>query len=615
MGFRPLEQQGIERKSRFRPLAQEDVPTQEVSVPETRSNLLTDPIETLQRSGGEFAKGIAQTVMNPIDTGKALLGLAKGTIQKLTPGVQPDEALVDALANFYKERFGSIESIKKTALEDPVGFAADLSMFLGGAGILASGAGAVSKAGILSKAGQAASKAATFVDPLAASMRGVGTAVSSTSKKVLSPLSKASDAQAVQASEALGINVPASAISDARIVTLLESTGSKSIFGQKLFDMVDDSKNKLVKAADDLVRDTNASPDLSSAGIDIFKGAEKYRETFMDTKNDLYKRALKLEKSGPQIIVQPSESIKFIKTKLKEKLKAEELLGKSKDIGFFKNLEKSLSKESVTGESYRASIRELNDKLKNFNDPIMTGNRGTLKKLVTLLSNELDDAILQRSPELSQAFENANSFYIDGLNKINSSFGKKIFALKDQPDKIIPAILNKTTSSDDIERIFEIIGKENIPVIQSSFLEEMFKRSKNPEGNFTPNGLSREINTFGNSKISKILNAEQAEALRNIAKLTRSIGKFDKVSGGSQTAFLLKLGAAVTAFPFDPLVSMQLLLGDLAFSKIISSKAGQKFLKGEMGKGKTGITISSTGNKIGPPLTRAERLTSQEDIA
>jgi hypothetical protein len=123
-------------------------------------------IKNIPRSGGEFLKNVVSPIVHPIDTGKAISKLALGTAQKLIPGQQKSEASFDALTNFFKERYGGVENVKKTIQEDPVGFLGDLSTVLTGGGGLAAKTGQLSKVSSLAKAGQAVSKAGTAIEPL-----------------------------------------------------------------------------------------------------------------------------------------------------------------------------------------------------------------------------------------------------------------------------------------------------------------------------------------------------------------------------------------------------------------------------------------------------------------
>lgn len=136
-------------------------------------------IGNIGKSAVENVGGIGSAIANTLNPDMekntiANLGkLAVGTGQLLIPGEQGLEDRPRAVGQFYKDRYGGLENIKKTAYEDPVGLALDASVVLGGAGAGLKGLGAISKSSKLAKAGQIASKVSKFVDPLSASGKGL----------------------------------------------------------------------------------------------------------------------------------------------------------------------------------------------------------------------------------------------------------------------------------------------------------------------------------------------------------------------------------------------------------------------------------------------------------
>jgi hypothetical protein len=104
------------------------------------------PLEALKnvpRSAANLAQAVVQPILHPIDTAKALGGVASGLISKAgRPGnllregdAEPTpeelqrratvEAPADALGQFFKDRYGGGEAIKNTLATDPVGALAD----------------------------------------------------------------------------------------------------------------------------------------------------------------------------------------------------------------------------------------------------------------------------------------------------------------------------------------------------------------------------------------------------------------------------------------------------------------------------------------------------------
>lgn len=136
-------------------------PQQSFSIGKTLSNI--------PKSAGQMLGGIGSAIVHPMDTLGAVGGLAAGAVEKVLPGDQGiDTSSIDALGQFYKERYGGVQNILQTIQEDPVGFAADAASILSGGGAAVSKLGTVSKIGTLAKAGSIATKVGDIVDPLRA---------------------------------------------------------------------------------------------------------------------------------------------------------------------------------------------------------------------------------------------------------------------------------------------------------------------------------------------------------------------------------------------------------------------------------------------------------------
>lgn len=129
------------------------------------------------KSAGNLVKHTAQAVFSPIDTAKAIGKVGLGAVEKVVPGRQGAETEFDAVAGFFKERYGSLDALKNTAYNDPVGFAADLSTILGGGAGALKAAGTISKSSTLAKAGTIAGRASELTNPLIAPTKTVATMV------------------------------------------------------------------------------------------------------------------------------------------------------------------------------------------------------------------------------------------------------------------------------------------------------------------------------------------------------------------------------------------------------------------------------------------------------
>ena len=583
------------------------------------STMLTDPLQTLQRSGGKFLGELGEAISHPVRTGKAIGSLGLGAVEKLIPGEQKHEKTFNALGDFYKERYGSLEKAKNLALEDPVGFLSDLSIFATGGGAAVAKVGTVSKLGKVAKVGRVVGKVGKAVDPLANLVKGAGVATrAATRGKTIAPFLKSADKGAIKAASDLGVDLPASAKVGNKAVPLVEAFVAKGPFGGKLASKIENAQARLIQVGDDLIKKTGRSSDLNEVGNLMVKGVDDFRARFFQIKNDLYKKAGFNERAkGIVFTPENNNALKFVDDILKTKKDAEGLLGSAKDIQFFRNLSETLrgklvevkapqkfdaigmpiktskvfKRKMVSATEVKSAIDELNNKMGSFTDEVVTGNKASLKKLVTMLSNELDEVVANQNPALYQEIKRANHFFKLGIEEVNSSFAQKIFKLRDTPDKIVPGLFNKSMGQNDIKRIYRIIGKENVPSVQSAFLEQFLLKAKSGD-NFTPMGISKQIKGFSPEKLKQILTPEQFKAINQLDDLSQGLGRVGKVIGGSQTSFTARVAAIIGPFFIDPFLSLKLLGIDFGASKAVSSGLGQKLLS-------TGIKLKGgTGQKL-----------------
>ncbi len=129
-------------------------------------DVVGESISSVPASGKKFAKDTLNTLLNPIETAKGVYGLAAGAVQKLTPGEQEHEQNIDMLVDFMRDRYGSVEGLKKTVASDPVGVLADVASFMVPGGAALKTAGAATKLNVLKTVGNIASKTGTILDPL-----------------------------------------------------------------------------------------------------------------------------------------------------------------------------------------------------------------------------------------------------------------------------------------------------------------------------------------------------------------------------------------------------------------------------------------------------------------
>lgn len=126
------------------------------SAPEVSAHpTISDLPGNIVPSAVNLAKDIAQPILHPIDTAKGVYKIATDA---------PTRA---AVGQFYKDRYGGLQSLHDTLIKDPVGAVSDIATLLTGGGALAA-----KLPGLAGKAGMLAARAGSVVDPIANAGRG-----------------------------------------------------------------------------------------------------------------------------------------------------------------------------------------------------------------------------------------------------------------------------------------------------------------------------------------------------------------------------------------------------------------------------------------------------------
>lgn len=138
----------------------------------TLGEMTRTAISNIPKSGGEYIGSVAHAVTHPVESAQSILNIANGALQKilpdsanqlmykLNPELAKNKEVASNVADFYKQRYGSIENLKQSIAQDPVGVAGDL------ASVLTLGGGSVSKIPTLSKVGTKLSQIGNAVEPL-----------------------------------------------------------------------------------------------------------------------------------------------------------------------------------------------------------------------------------------------------------------------------------------------------------------------------------------------------------------------------------------------------------------------------------------------------------------
>lgn len=142
-------------------------------IPEQSNNMglwvnpkITETIKNFPGSAARYAKDAFAFLMHPKRSAETLGQVAAGFVMKAFPGREPEEEMADQVTNFFKDRYGSVENLQKTIVEDPAGVMADVASVITPAGEAVGLAGKASGLSSVAKAGRVISKAGAATEPI-----------------------------------------------------------------------------------------------------------------------------------------------------------------------------------------------------------------------------------------------------------------------------------------------------------------------------------------------------------------------------------------------------------------------------------------------------------------
>jgi len=247
-------------------------------------------IKNIPQSAARFGANIITPLVHPVETAKNIGTLAKGTYHKFTDGEQEEEAAVDAVKNFFVDRYGGLENIQKTAVEDPVGFLADIAMLFTGGGAALKATGTLGKVPAITKAGQVASRVGKVLDPVTSASGVVGKMIpEKLPQKMYASAAKMTTSKKV--SPAKRMAMAQTGLDEAILPTqsgLKKLTAEIDTVNNKIAEVIDDvarqgdvvPRSKILQALDDLKRDAYFSSDRKKYFGIINKIEEKIKRDY-----------------------------------------------------------------------------------------------------------------------------------------------------------------------------------------------------------------------------------------------------------------------------------------------------------------------------------------------
>jgi len=156
------------------------------------------------------------------------------------PTNQSYEPVVNAVGDFYKQRYGDVQNVANTAYNDPVGMAADAAMLAMGIGGALKGGAALAGNSELARAGETASRIGMAADPIMATTKAAGSAGSKLFSRIKPALSNRAESMVTA-----GIGNP---VAQAKAAEKANRSVSSFIKEYNLFDRSPETAKQIVKA-------------------------------------------------------------------------------------------------------------------------------------------------------------------------------------------------------------------------------------------------------------------------------------------------------------------------------------------------------------------------------
>lgn len=439
-----------------------------------------------------------------------------------------------------------------------------------------------------------------FASPILGGLfkRGAGVA-----NKALAPFKNQVNKEVVDLAAKKGVDLPVSAKTSSNFVKQTEAWVQKSFFGGGVTKKVIAAR-EAVEGLAKTITDELAKPlDKKSVGQIVKEGFGQFEESFTKTKTELYDAIPKAVYKAEAVTDSTKRLLQDIADRRGESLVPNE-------AGFFETLSEKLGAENLTFNNLKQTRTDILKKLANFNDPVATGNKADLKGLVSALSDDIEETVRRLDPDAYALLDQANSFYREGLSKVNSKIGQQI--KNATPEKLLDTLL-KPNSETDIALVKDILGDKGIRELQEGFTSKLYNDAVNNRTQLLDiNKLRTQINKYGEASIKELLGEEgfvrlnQTVAdLADIETLNKAINRGVKPAEGSQTAFLLNaigtLQGTAAAFFFNPAAAIGGATiwtgGQLGLTKLVMSESGQKWLTEGLGE-----LTKTSGAKLNQPI-------------
>lgn len=410
-----------------------------------------------------------------------------------------------------------------------------------------------------------------------------------------------------------GLNAPVSAITTSPILQQSEAISSKFLFGRKIIDQINDTKNRVDLKTEQLIDKIKPVKTVSdeNLGKNIQQGLNEFETNRKDSYDKIFKdfesKYGEAESYTPDtkstlfniLKEQGNDYFKGINPKLQGFF--DRLVGETPQV---KKIRKTLADEGMSPETIEKVVsktveppvlkyNELKATRTSIGEELSKDPENTaLKRLYGALTSDLESGLSTLDEGAAKAFQKNNTKYKAYKDMLEGRIADSIS--KSAPERIVKNLITRN-SADMLETVKTMIGPQRFKEVQKSFFRNLFDDSMTRD-KFDVSKLKKNLAEYDNDTLQVALNPDQLEVLHDaivklerLERITGALKSSDKYTQGSQTAFLAnaarlpgQIGTIFGAIFSGNIPLAAGLLADIggeyATSKLFTSEFGKKLL-------------------------------------
>lgn len=426
---------------------------------------------------------------------------------------------------------------------------------------------------------------------LQAAMSGAGSAGEAAVSKTFAPFAKAVDQDVLAAATRQGVEMPASGLSRSKLVGFAEGWASSGPLGGETLQRIERSSKSLDGIADHIIERQGKLADPKARGEALYKGLNEYNRASQSAEHALYDKVVK---TMPSVKMDASRTVATIDGMIRDLESAGRVGGaETSAIEQLAVLRNDLANAPTIEDAWNKTKR-MNAKLANtFEQVHAGGDKGSAQKIALSLKADVRAALQQSAPESLGALRVADEFHRARMQKLDSAVAEHIKSLAQAGDyeRIGTDLARLTRTGEDVTRIAEMLGPEGRDAARAAVVVDILTSGRKGDvaaQTITPDMIQRNMRKYGEGTLKSLLSPEEFAQLQDVGLLEAAMQRPNKVLNNSPTAPLLRIGmysgsigsAATGTAMGNPAALMALgaIIGDSAFNKLVSTKAGQRFL-------------------------------------